>query len=58
VISFVGASLQTTPMTTDLSDWYAPSMLTVLAILLAITLWCLRHALAGRRLLKADLLDA
>ena len=44
-------------MTTDLSDWYAPAMLTTVAIVLAMTLWCVRAALGGRTLLKADLLD-
>lgn len=58
VMWFVGASLRTTPMTTSLSDWFAPSMLTVVVVLLAITIWCFHHALGGRRLLKADLLDA
>jgi hypothetical protein len=33
-------------------------VLAVLSILLAVTLWCVRHALGGRSLLKADLLDA
>jgi serine/threonine-protein kinase len=58
VMLFVGASVQATPMTTDLTDWYASSMLTVLGILAMMTLWCFHHALGGRRLLKADLLDA
>ena len=55
---FTGTTIQAAPLTTDLSDWYSSAMLTVLAVFVAITLWCFRAALGGRKLLKADLLDA
>jgi serine/threonine-protein kinase len=57
-LAALSVALDTVPMTTDLSGWDAPGMLTILSIILAISLWCFRHALGGRRLLKADLLDA
>jgi len=43
-------------LTTDFSAWYVNSMLTVLVIILAITVWSFRIALGGRKIWKADLL--
>jgi hypothetical protein len=46
------------PITPDFSSWYASQGLLAIGFLLVIAVWCFRHALGGRRLLKADLLDA
>ena len=54
----VSAILSRTPLTTDLSAWYASSMLTIVGMVLATALWSFRAALGGRRLIRADLLDA
>jgi serine/threonine-protein kinase len=55
---FVSSVVPQSPLTTDLSAWYAGSMLTTLAIVLAIALWGFRAALGGRTVWKSDFLDA
>jgi serine/threonine-protein kinase len=54
---FVSTILGNNPLTTDFSVWYASSMFTALAIVLAITLWSFRTALGGRKLMSGDLLE-
>jgi serine/threonine-protein kinase len=54
---FVSTILGNNPLTTDFSVWYASSMFTALAIVLAITLWSFRTALGGRKLIAGDLLE-
>jgi serine/threonine-protein kinase len=54
---FVSTMLGNNPLTTDFSVWYASSMFTALAIVLAITLWSFRTALGGRKLIAGDLLE-
>jgi hypothetical protein len=54
---FVSSVVSSSPLTTDLSAWYARSMVRTLAIVLALTVWSFRGALAGRPLWKGDLLD-
>jgi hypothetical protein len=54
---FVSTILPENPLTTDLSVWYASSMFTALAIVLAITLWSFRTALGGRKVLTGNLLE-
>jgi hypothetical protein len=44
-------------MTTDFSAWYASSMFTALAIVVALTVWSFRGALGGRALWKGDPLE-
>jgi hypothetical protein len=45
------------PFTPDFSAWYAPQGLLHIGFMLGIALWCFRHALGGRTLLRPDLLD-
>jgi hypothetical protein len=54
---FVSSVLPDNPLTTDFSAWYASSMFTALAIVLAITLWSFRTALGGRKLITGNLLE-
>ena len=58
VAVFVSSVLERTPFTTDLSDWYASSMLLALGLIVALTLWSFRAALGGRRVWKGDLLES
>ena len=41
------------PITTDLSAWYAPGFLIPLAAVIGVVLWSFRAALAGRPLLPS-----
>ena len=50
-------SVNQTPLTSDFSVWYASRGLQEIAMIMAISLWCFYHALGGRKLLKAELLD-
>ena len=50
----VSSVVPNSPLTTDLSAWYASAMLATLAIVLAIALWGFRTALGGRAVWKAD----
>jgi hypothetical protein len=54
---FVSEVLGLPPLTTDFSAWYAGSMFTALAIVLAITLWSFRATLGSRKLLTGDFLE-
>jgi hypothetical protein len=45
---FMMFSLQSTPLTTDLSSWYAPSAIVMVAVVVALALYAFRIALAGR----------
>jgi len=54
---FVSSLLPNNPLTTDFSAWYASATFTVLAIVLAITLWSFRTALGGRKVLTGNLLE-
>jgi hypothetical protein len=54
---FVSEVLGLPPVTTDFSAWYAGSMFTALAIVLAITLWSFRATLGSRKLLTGDFLE-
>ena len=51
------ASTNQTPLTSDLSVWYASRGLQEIVMITAIALWCFYHALGGRKLLKTELLD-
>jgi serine/threonine-protein kinase len=53
VTTIVGA----TPLTSDLSAWYASKGLIVVAVVLALAVWSFRHALGGRKVLKGDFLE-
>jgi serine/threonine-protein kinase len=53
----VNATLAAMPQTTDLSAWYAAPMLTVLGLIMMLSLWSFRAALAGRRAWNGDLLE-
>ena len=44
------------PLTSDLTAWYADKSMIVVALLLALAMWSFRNALAGRKVLKDDLL--
>jgi serine/threonine-protein kinase len=46
------------PLTSDLSAWYASRGLFVVALALALAIWGFRHALAGRRVLSENFLEA
>lgn len=46
------------PLTLDLTGWYAPAAILPLCVVLALAGWGFRTSLAGRPLLRADLLDA
>jgi serine/threonine-protein kinase len=54
---FVSEVLGLPPVTTDFSAWYASSMFTALAIVLAVTLWSFRVTLGSRKLLTSDFLE-
>ncbi len=45
------------PMTSDLSAWYASRGLFILGLTLALAVWSFRHALGGRKVLKGEFLD-
>lgn len=45
------------PLTTDLTAWYARSMLIAVTIVLALTFWCFKYALGGRKVFKGDFLE-
>ncbi len=47
-----------TPLTSDLSTWYADKGLIVVALVLALAVWSFRNALGGRKVLKADFLES
>ena len=44
------------PLTSDLSAWYAPTGLIVVALVLALAVWSFRNALGGRKVFHGDLL--
>ena len=50
--------LSTFPLTLDLRVWYSSKVLIAKAAVAAATIWSFRHALGGRRVLRADLVDA
>jgi hypothetical protein len=54
---FVSAVVESPPVSTDFSAWYAGAMFTALAIVLAITLWSFRVTLGSRKLLTGDFLE-
>ncbi len=54
----ISALLSWSPLTSDLSAWYASRGLFIVASTLALALWSFRKALGGRRVLKEGLLDA
>jgi hypothetical protein len=56
VILFIPVVGQT-PLTSDLSAWYADKGLIVVALVLALAAWSFRNALGGRNVLKGDFLD-
>jgi len=47
-----------TPVTSDLSAWYASKGLIVVALVQALAVWSFRNALGGRKVIKGDFLDA
>jgi serine/threonine-protein kinase len=49
--------VETTPLTSDLSAWYADKGLIVIALVLALAVWSFRNALGGRKVLKGDFLE-
>jgi hypothetical protein len=49
--------LDSFPITSDFSAWYAGASILALATVLAIGLWSFRVALGGRELWKEDFLD-
>lgn len=55
--SLVTSLMIMVPMTSDPSEWYAGRGLIIVALTLALAVWSLRHALAGRRVLRDGLLD-
>jgi serine/threonine-protein kinase len=54
---FTANVLLSVPFTTDLSSWYAPSAICLILSFVAITLWAFYTALAGQKLVKADLFE-
>ena len=52
------SGLMHTPLTSDVSAWYASRGLTIVALTLALAVWSFRKALGGRQVLKVGLLDA
>jgi serine/threonine protein kinase len=58
VLMYVFAvSVEISPMTPDLSAWYASRGLVVMGLALALAVWSFRHALGGRKVLKGDLFE-
>jgi hypothetical protein len=55
---FVGESLRSSPLTTDLSAWYSGSAVFSIAIVLALTAYAFHTAVAGRPLFKAGFLES
>jgi serine/threonine-protein kinase len=58
VLFFVSASLQPSPLTTDLSAWYSGSAVFSIVIVLALTAYAFHTAVAGRPLFKAGFLES
>jgi len=58
VCGFVGTTLREVPLTTDFSTWHASSTIFAVVVLLALTAYAFRTAVAGRPLFKAGFLDA
>jgi hypothetical protein len=54
---FVNQFLIDFPLTDDFSDWYANSTIFVVAVILALTAYAFRAAVAGRPFLEARFLD-
>lgn len=54
---FTADLLGNVPLTADLSTWYAPHGLFALACVVGLAVWGFYYSLAGKSLLKADLLD-
>jgi serine/threonine-protein kinase len=54
---FTANVLLSVPFTTDLSSWYAPSAICLILSFVAITLWAFYTALAGQKLVKAELFE-
>jgi serine/threonine-protein kinase len=54
---FVSELLRTTPLTTDISAWYANSTITVLVVILVVASWSFHMALGGRQVWKTDFLE-
>ena len=52
-----GTILRIMPHTTDLSDWYASSMITALAVVVGAALWSFRVAIGGRNVLNENFLE-
>jgi serine/threonine-protein kinase len=46
-----------TPLTSDLSAWYASKGLFMLGLTLVLAIWSFRNALGGRKVLEGDFLD-
>ena len=57
VAIFITGHLDTSPLTTDLSAWYASVMFTSLVTILAITLWGFRTAVGKRQLWTGEFLE-
>jgi hypothetical protein len=54
---FISELIDSSPLTTDFSVWYANSMFTALAIVLVITLWSFRTSLGGRKIWSGNFLE-
>jgi hypothetical protein len=57
VAVFITNLLLASPLTTDVSAWYASSMFAALAILFGISLWSFKTALGGRKLWTGEFLE-
>ncbi len=58
VSGFVGLFLANLPLTTDFSAWYSSTTIFAVVVVLALTAYAFRTAVAGRPLFKAGFLDA
>ena len=57
-VAFIATSSFTRyPVTSNFSAWYAPLGLMEVALVLAMTVWCFRNALGGRKVWKGEFLD-
>ena len=57
-LGFIVGMLTDSPLTTDLSAWYAGTTVFAVAIVLALTAYAFHTAVAGRPLFKAGFLES
>ncbi len=57
VAVFIANTMLNVPVTFDFSRWYAPFAMSIPIVILALAIWSFSTALAGQKLIKAEILE-